>query len=282
MSDILERFGTTVLPTCETRTDLGYGGPLRTAYTELSSGGAFDSLGDAAAIRGAWAIALAGELVETTRSALQTALAALRARRGQRDRLYRRLADNEVQWATARLVDLKAPATPDNVLYQAVELHWLVGDPTWSGRHHGAGWTLDSGIFLDTGYGLDEGADRFTLTGGGSTVCAVTNGGNAPVAAVKLTITAGSSNITQMTVSGTGSQGKYNGTIAAGKSLVVDMGALSVVNDGAADYAHWTLTGSQTIDDWLRLLPGANNITIALVGGGAGSTALFEFSDGWE
>jgi len=113
----------------------------------------------------------------------------------------------------------------------------------------------------------------------------LSNGGNVPVRDVVITVHAGSSAITALEIAnaktGHVSDISYDVSIVAGEELVLDCGAFSALNDGDDAWADLALESGHAIEEWLRLGPGTNAITVTFTGGGTGSWIRFEYADAW-
>lgn len=281
---IIERFGLTSIPAYDPVTDAG-------TFPSISGlignpDGAADIYGSNQAPRDKYVLRKSCALVEASSADLQTALDALRARRGERDQLFFRMRDGTVRWLYARLMQIVISQAHNDILRQKLDLSFEIHPQNWNGEQHGADWTLDSGEYFDTGLYFDQGTgDVVTLSAGSgnNNNFAITNNGNSPVKNAVLTIAAGSVDITNVVItSGKGSHLIYAGTITAGQDLIIDCGAWSVNNNGAGDYDNFSLGGSHEIDYWVILDPGSNPFTVVLTGGGTDSTITFEFADGWQ
>lgn len=113
----------------------------------------------------------------------------------------------------------------------------------------------------------------------GSNAVAVTNNGVEEVRDAVLTVTA-TSNITNLVVQlGSNQKFTFSGTIAAGTALVIDTGKLTVRNNGVDAYNSFTLNATHTVDGWLVLASGTNNLTVTVTGG-PGSVAVVHY-DQW-
>jgi hypothetical protein len=106
-----------------------------------------------------------------------------------------------------------------------------------------------------------------TAISSGANAFAVTVSGVEEVRDAVITVAA-TTNITNLIVSlGANQSWTFSGTIASGTSLVVDIGKQTVKNNGSDAYSSFTLDGAHTIDSWLRLSPGTNNMTVTITGG---------------
>jgi len=223
--------------------------------------------------------------MEETPEDLQAAFNRLKALRGKRDQLYRRQRDGTFEWAWARLVQVSSTQLPKHVLHLPVDLTFQVLPPLqWFGEHHGTGWFFNQPdpIYFDSGRFFNEGDDTVILDVTPKTVV-VTNGGNAVVRNAVITVTAGGTPITALNISKSGETDlSYSGTIPSGQSVVLDCGALSVKNNGFADYAHLAVGANHKIDGWLRLDPGINSIVVTRTGGGGLSSITVQFYEAWE
>jgi hypothetical protein len=279
----LEKFGTTNLPIYRPTTPIGTGGS-NAPVLDLPGGGVWDPLGSEDARRKSTTIRYKGALVESTATALDTAYKAWEALRGTADILYRRRADTTMEWCQARLVQVDGSRGAENLLHQDFSLTWQMISDSWYSHIHDGGWLLDAGYYLDAGLYLDSADFTFTLDASPKS-CTVTNGGNVLVENCVITVTCGvTAAITALTIEravGGVTQEKWAwaGTIATSKALVIDVGTWSVLNDGVDAFAI-TLDATHKSDVWLKLLPGANTITVTLTGGSTNSTILFTFADG--
>jgi hypothetical protein len=227
---------------------------------------------------------LAAELVAATVAALSTSALGLRALRGERLALWREMSSGgALQWCWARLMRKGAPRGPENRMWQPVELSFEVTSPWYGAYMDGDGWLLDDGFLFDNGLYLDTGLLTTIVSAAPFTI---THGGDAEITALTITVTAAAgAAITALTVKvGATSiwEWTYTGTIAAGKALVVDCGAQTVKNNGTDDYAHWALTANHNQNHWFAFQPGANTVTVTMIGGGATSTIAFAYSETWE
>ncbi len=264
MAYLIERFGATwetaeLLPTAGGEQPLGSDGSL-SGRVQVAGGGAYDAWGDEQAPAVAGSIEVRGIWQAVSESAMETKIAALKALRGTRSRLWR---SNGVstQWRYARLMAVEDPGGRGTPTTDEISLEFQLQDGPWYGTAH------------DDTTPLDSSPKTITLT----------NGGNVRVTNPILTIKAGSAPITALTVEVSGvSKWTYSGTIAEGKSVVIDCGSRSVENDGTGDYEHFALDATgHLVADWLQLQPGSNSIKVTLTGGATDSTFRVQFSDGW-
>lgn len=178
----IKQFGATVLPTQGPDQFVGVG-KATADFLPLSGGGVYDSLGSGIATLQGTVIPFRGTIsaASQTETALETQYYALRALFGKRDLLYRQRSDTETwEWCVARVVNVSSQRRIENLRMLDVSLDFQMISPTWFGARHGAGWTLDSGEYFDTGLVLDEGDDVITLSSA-SVTGTVSNGGSAAV-----------------------------------------------------------------------------------------------------
>ena len=261
-------------------------GEADSAWTDLPGGGAFDGYATDRAPSGIVGSQHRGFYAFDTPAQLDTAVNALLAAQGETGKLWRvRESIGEYQWTWARLRWVGAGRRNEHLSHLPVTTAWE-RQPVWYGTRHGATKALDSGLILDSSDTLDDVSDQWALAPGANLPIPVTNGGNLPVRNAVVKITAGSSAITSVTVACGLAKWTWTGTLAAGTALVIDTGAQSVTNNGVAAYSGFILDPSPTtghrMDDWLRLAPGANTVTVSIEGGGASPTVLFEFYDHWS
>lgn len=280
MSYTISRFGSVELPCAAAEEPVGTAGSRSGLVT--IPGGYYDAYGSERAPREREIINRKAILHRATPALLQTAYNELRAMRGVRAKLYISQPDGSSYWTIARLLKITSQSGPDNIRHLEINMAFELLWPMWYGERTGDGWVLDSGEVLDDGLTLDESGGLFALNTSPKSVT-VTNGGNATVKNAIITVTAAGTDITALTIAKSGeTQLVYSGTIAAGESLVIDVGAWSVENDGADDYANFALGASHVIEEWLHLTPGSNTITVTKTGGSTASTIGIEFYDGWE
>jgi hypothetical protein len=286
MAYVYERFGTYNIPRLGQKLDAGASEAV-TVPLALPQGGSGDGLGSRRARPGARTLPL-GFVLSAGDGSLETQLNTFMAWQGVRDKLWRRGDDGDVQWVYARLRKVSAPRDRAHTFWLEVSCEFEVYDPAWRGRSHSGAWTWDSGSVFDTGLYFDDNSGSFALTGTATTVCAVPGGGNDTAAPPKVAIKAGNANITSVIITATVDTGAiyltWTGTLLATKTLVIDAARLLVTNDGADARASLVRHASNhTIAEWLRLTPGATtSVSIALVGGGTGSTATWTYTEGWS
>lgn len=283
MSYVLERFDGVDLPQYDFDIDNGTG-PSQDGTIVLPGGGVYDPWGEEEAPRDKTIITHTGAVIEDSGADLTDTVRALRAKRGDVGRLWRRWvtdAGSEVEWCQARLLAITGKKDRSEPFRQILNFAWVMESPMWYGEHHGP-WTLDSGIDLDSGYYLDSGSITTTLTGSPQTVN-ITNGGNGRVEDAIITITAGSSAITTLSVTIAGRVAfTFNASIPSGQALVINAGNWSVKKNGVDAWGNFTLSGTHYENSILPLLPGVNALVVVYSGGGTGSTIALSFSDGWE
>lgn len=278
MSYKLERFGATLLPFVNPTPDVGTG-PSRENVLELPDGSLYNMAG-ARAARAKTVIPLQATLLGT-KAALDSAYDDLRALRGTQAKLWRRRADNSLQWCLAVMMSIQA--RPDYRIPHKldIDISFLMLSPHWYGLRHDGGWYLDDGEYFDDGLALDS-TETTTLDSSPKTIT-LPNDGNRELTNVLATITAGSAAITALTIEISGLVDlEYSNTVAAGQSLVIDAGARSVLNNGVDAYADLALGSGHATGKWLELEPGDNDLVVTLTGGSTDSTITFEYYDAWE
>lgn len=255
----LVRFGSVTLPDYDSEDGNDTDPTLEMLLPVL--GGAFDLAGSDDGLRGALTLARRVLVYDEAAGALAATLDGLRALSGVREKLYAETADGSERWRYARLQQLAADRdnrAPNQLLVNIV-FECAPG-----------GWRGDAVDTTETMAGSPH-----TLT--------VANDGNRTVRDAVITITAGSSAITSVDAAVTGETDlEWSGTLAAGDSLVFDCGAKNIKNNGADDYANFSLGANHVIDDWLRLAPGNTSIDVTFSGGSTDSTVRIQFEEGWQ
>jgi hypothetical protein len=284
MAYTLTQFDTLVLPAYNPTTGVGTGA-LQTAVLQLPGGGAFNVNQGGRSRRKVTQLSRSCTLAYDTAGEMRTAYNLLRALTGYQRRLWRVWDDGTAEWCWAVMGEIGAARGVRNNLWLAVELNWAMISEAWNGTHHGAAWTLDSGIIFDTGYVWDT-TETSALTADATTAVTATNAGNRDCESLRITITAGSTKLTQVTITLTAQNCElhYHKDINAGQSLVIDTGAWTVLNNAVNAYADLELTANHKQDRWFRLAPGANALSVICAGGGAApaSTITLEYHDNWE
>jgi hypothetical protein len=203
-------------------------------------------------------------IVQATSAAVRTVLDAWQAKVGKRGTLTRADDAGNQQTITARLVSAQASRRAENLRFLPLALTFETCCPVWSGAVKGP---------------------TVVLATTGATVLSSPNDGNARVTNPVLSIHAVTSAITVVEVAQAVTGGQiswyWTGTLAAGNTLAIDCGAMSVNNSGVNGYSGFGLYPTHTVDEWLRLEPGANTPTVKRTGGGATSWAGLVYNDGW-
>lgn len=260
MTAYLEQFGSTVLPPAMPESDAGTGGSTL-QLTPLPWGGQFDGLGSATAAMPGDKLTRKGRLIGVNTGNLDGLYKAYRLLRGTRARLYRRNGDTTQHWCWARLNEVKATWKYENIIHLDLDFEFQMLSPAWySIGTHSYTWD-DMGVS----------ADDLTTCHAESDVLAVVqidHSGDIDQPAAIFTITALDAAVTLVTIDNTSTDYSfsYNGTIAPGKVLVIDTGAMSVQNDGADDYAHFTPPANH--EEWMHIAPGSNTLQVTITGGG--------------
>jgi len=281
---VLYRFGTLTLPD-EMPTDDNSTAPYMTDGLPLSTGGAYDLFGDDQSYPiGTYELSKTCVFHFSSSATARTYFNALRAMTGQRQHLFRQWDDGTVEWVTARLKKVSSKRELENVYHIEVDLTFEVYSHYWHGSYIGA-WTFDSGKYFDTGLYFDSGGDGVVLNTSPKTFT-ITISGNAIINDPTITVTAGSANITALEIKNTTTGHKaeldFTGTITASESLVIDCGAYTVENDGVDAEDDFDLGATHAIEEWFRLAPGANTITVTITGGSTDSTIDFDYYEGWK
>lgn len=162
--------------------------------------------------------------------------------------------------------------------FRPFSIEWEALDPYWYGTY-GIG-TLDSGLFLDTGWFLDGGAD-IIITGSGDH--ALTNPGTADCEKVRVTITGPSAGAVSVEVTGSVPIGFTYPALLTGQTLTVDNHERTVTR--ATAFAP-TVNGRQNLSlrpgnehgEYLRLPPGAQTLRVS----GAPAQTRIHFLPTWN
>ncbi|HEY1015721.1 MAG TPA: hypothetical protein VGE07_23635 [Herpetosiphonaceae bacterium] len=279
MASRIVRFGPQALPTLEPTEDLS-GLALRQAFTPLQTGSVYDHAGADQSRKDQALISRSGMLVEQAGG--DTLLAQLRqiqAYYGYRNYLIREMDDGTFERIWARFVALNVPRTADNLVTLEVSTDFVPLASTWLGRNFHQlelddGHLLDSGLFLDGTAGILISTNPTTFT--------LTNNGNAISRYVIIRVVPAGSSMTSLTIKCGQAEWTFSGTVVAGQTLEINTGACSVLNNGVDAYASFAFTGNHTMDDWFRLNPGANSVTITRTGASGGATVYVEYYDAWE
>ena len=276
MSYKLVRFGSLTLPIYNPLTDISTGRSLTNA-ADLPGGGAFDMLGSDEAVFGSNMISLEAVLQEDVIADMTTAFNTLRGAVGKKTKLYREYPDGDIHYMISRLREMTGQKESKHINHLPVKLVFETIAPYWRGSLHG-GWTLDSGEFLDDGLDLDS-DETVTLDSSPKTFDVVHNG-NAIVIDPLIVLTAGSAAITAFELTTDEINLEWSGTLAVGESLVIDCGAYSVKNDGVDDYANFDLGSGHAINEWMKIPPGTNSVSVTISGGNTDSTIEIIFREG--
>ena len=258
------QFGATVLSTKAPTQEIGFS-DAALDLLDLPGGGVHDPWGASKAPQKVpYALPCAHAITAASAGAMHTAYSALLALKGTRDWLYRTPdggAANRDR-VRARLESVKVSRGAEHGLVLPVNLEFIVEESPWQGADATVNTVLNGG--------------------GGITAIACANGGNARVAAVTITITALVNPITSITVAVAGiSTWTWTGVLAVGQALVATCGIRTIRNNGVNAYNGFVFNAGNTIDDWLRLEPGANAVVVTMVGGHATSTIQLSYRDGW-
>jgi len=280
----LVQFGQTSLEYYNQVFDVG-SGKTPSHFQPLPDGGALDGYSGQRKHPQAVEITKTVRLYAATESAMSDLFFSIRALVGTRDKLYRQLIDDTLQWQYARLVEM--PAVRDYQksklgLIQDIDLLFVTQDALWKSEHPHGDWYLDDGHYLDDGLYLDT--DIIYILDSSPKVInrsvgSASDAGRAPVRDLQIKVMAGSSAITALTIARTdGETLTFSGTIASGEELIIDCGTMRVTNDGVDAYDDLSIAATADMAAWFTLQPGANNeITVTFTGGSTDSTLEFVY-----
>ena len=260
----ITRFGTTDLPARRELQD-AITGRVQSGVVRLPGGRVYDAHGTETAIGEGYQVKAGGTVHAATPAALKTAVYLLRALKGVQDKLYRTPDGGSAnsEWVEARCDAVGDTRDWRNRLSVDVTLYFTVLDDVWSGA------AVETNILLDEAANEQE----------------VTNSGNGIVRDIIITISPFGTAITQVDIenleAGHVSKIRYGGSIAAGTDLVIDCGDWSVMNDGSEDSDNLDVESAHEIDEWLRLMVGANTIRITRTGGNTSSGATLDWCHGY-
>lgn len=189
---------------------------------------------------------IAGDPYQT----LQASVTALMEKKGVRGQLWRkRLADNVLQWKTARLLSISWPRTwEDHAIKAEISCHFETAMEFW----HAATATSTSVSAAD---GVPIG-----LT--------VDSAGQVVEDAV-ITVTRTSGTITAFTLTGSGVSLSWSGSLGSGDVLTIDCGAQTVKVNSTDSYSGFSLGVAHTAAGWLPLSSGMNALVATVTGGNA-------------
>ena len=280
----LYRFSTLTLPD-EMPTDDNSTAEYTSSPIPLSSGGAFDPFGDVQTYSvGTYKLSKTCSFHFSDTDTMKTYVNSLRALAGQKAQLFRQWDNDTVEWVMARLLRITSDRELESTRHIEVNLEFDVYSHYWHGSYIGP-WYLDDGHYLNAGLYLDSGGDNVVLNTSPKSFT-ITLDGNVVMNDPTITVTAGSASITALEIKNTTasnlSELDYAGTIAAGESLVIDCGAYTVENDGVDDEANFSLGATHGIEEWFRLIPGGNTITVTITGGSTDSEIDFDYYIGWK
>lgn len=266
MPFVIDRFGDTYaageeLPRYDGSQPQG-AGRVESSQVRLVGGALYDWRGDEQALPPAERIEIRGQWVASSAGGMQTKLAALKALRGKKSKLWRTSGATS-HWRRARCLAVESDLEPGSPSWAEIEMLFEADPEPWSGT---------------TGYTV------VTLNASPKTAT-IANDGNAVVREITVTVHPATSAVTAFTLenltTGHVSAIKYGGTIASTQALVIDCAARSVENNGTSAYTDLSLLAGHAVTEWLRLAPGNNSIRITTTGGGVTSTVGFAFKDGY-
>ncbi len=263
-------------------------GETPTHFIHLPDGGAIDGFGNLQKHPGVTERAKKIRLIGFTEAELSARYFRLLAMRGKRDRLFRRLPNNLEHWQWARLISIDAERRYDQARFkriQDIELRFVSGEAFWHGAAAGTLWYINDDQYFNSGLYLNTSA--FALTPDATTSLEIIVGsaddpGRSPVRVMTIFVTAGDTDITSLVIERAGGEGlAYLGTIPAGESLVINTGTLQVTLNGEDAYHSCFYVNVTELGSWFALLPGQNDVTVRIEGGGSGAKIDFVFYEAW-
>lgn len=263
MAYVINKFGetyatATALPTLDGSQPQG-AGPVDSSLVRLPGGGAFDWRGSAAARVPVEVVRLDGYVVAADAATMETTLSGLKALRGVRSKLWRSNGTTQ-HWRYARCMAVESDLLPGAPVVAQVRMTFELDATPWYGTAKFLSGWLDSV----------------------PTNVAAQNDGNVPVTDVLIKITPSGSAITRVIISISGvSEIQWDGICPVGSYLYIDCGAKSVKIDTTDAYSGFSLTTNHTINDWLRLEPGSNTISVSRTGGNISSLYRFDYAPGY-
>jgi len=243
--DNVELYEVGDLPLFDADQDIGPD-PITPANIVLPGGGTFNVKGTDQALPSGHTIAVRGIYKTTSEALLQARIDDIRSWIGKRSRLWLVCADDTVRWRYARLLTapLKHLAQGYGRFQQLMELTFELDDMLWYGEDATATVTV---------LGTPQTTD-------------VENEGDQVVRDITITVTAVLGDIDELDIDNarTGHVSKitFSGTIAEDDSLVIDLGEMTVKNDGVDAWNDLDRASGHTINELLRLAPGDNALTI--------------------
>lgn len=255
-------FGTVTLPQRGQGHDIG-SGHIQPSIVDAAGHVIYDGDGTGQTRMGSREIAVRGQLYDSDAGTLESLYQDLLGMVGKRDSLYR-VWDNSggTQYITARCLGVDSERTVTNRYHADVTMRFKTVGGVWQGTAREQTGTLAAANFWSG-----------TLT----------NSGNAIQRDVTITVTAGSAafNYVTLTNSTTGHVSDFRAGTAVAGTLVIDTGALTVTADGTAQYSTFALGSNHAIDDWFRLAPGGNGVTITVNGAATDATFTIGWRDAW-
>jgi hypothetical protein len=214
--------------------NMGTGDAL-TSYMQLP-GGYYDHYGDYRSPQAVRPIVQEGELFGDDYEDLKDQLLALRSKIGVLGKLTIEFLDNTLYWQWARLVQVTAPSSKNNILSLPIVLTFETSAQIWfrtvvspvEWTWGDLSWTFGDGT---AAIGESGTSAAFTATGGGGQIFTVAHSGNITATNVAVSLTAGTNSITayryiNQTTGDTFRMGSL--TIASGETLTVNGGDRSV------------------------------------------------------
>lgn len=238
-------------------------GAVAAPLISLPGGRVFDPLGDDTAYRPSAQITATVLLVSSTPATLLSDFQAWQAKVGTVGDLTRTDYLGNNQQLKARLLSASVTRNTSNINFVPMTLVFQVVTFPWEGT---------SNVLAPT----------HATVSGTPVATTITNNGNVTQRRrIQISFTPSFATMTSVTIQNTttGHQFTYTGTVTPGNSVMIDTADRSVLNNGVADYAHFTPSGS--FEDWFAVAPGANSVNYNATFAGTAIIPIIGFSDAW-
>jgi len=254
----LIRFGSVDLPDCDPETPFDTGDAELNTFA-MAGGGVFVAQKtDRANIHGPVLMAR-GTYVATSATVLAANLDSLRAQHGMRQKLYRQMQDDSVQWTEAWLLEASGNIGPNNVDNQDLSLSFLQQDRAWYGS---AAKTITSTL---------AGATK------GVSIC---NAGTLENLNNVLTIVAGGSSITVLRITQGSTTNLFTtAAITAAHTVVIDQGNWTVEKESVDWFTHLHRGIGHAIGNWITIPTTTATLLFTCTSGSTGHAISIAYRD---